>query len=451
MGKNRSIDMCNGPLLPQIFAYFVPLVLTNILQQLYNSADQIIAGKFAGDSALAAIGATGSLSLVFINILIGVSIGASTIIAQRIGAADSEAVSRSVHTSFSLGIIGGIIFGILGIIFCKPILTFMGTPTNVIDMSVKYMRIIFAGLPFATVFNFNTAVLRAKGDTKRPLIILSFSGAINVVLNVFFVVVFKMDVDGVAFATIISQGISCFLTTRYLILEEYPYRLDIKQTKIHKTECGAILKNGVPNGVRASLFSASNMIIQSAVNSFGSFAMAGVAAASTIDGLLYVILNSLSNAATIFCGQNFGAKKYERILKSIFLCSIMAVGFGLAVGGIGLLFKETLVGIFVNDAQSIKYGAEVVGIIMITYFLCGLMEIGSGALSAINHATNSVVNSIVGLVFIRIVWIFTYFAANRTILNLYLSYPLSWIGTILLHIICFIWHFRKIRKDNQNG
>ena len=444
--KRKSVDMCSGPLLSKIIVFVIPLLLTNLLQQLYNLADMVIVGRFDSSMSLAAVGATHSLSNLVINILINISVGVSTVIAQAQGAGDKDCIDKTVHTSISVSIIGSIIIAIVGIVFCKPVLALMGTPQNIIDDSTLYMRIIFMGYPIASIFNFGSAILRAKGDTKRPLIILSISGFFNVILNGIFVIVFKMGVAGVAIATVMSQVLSAVLVCKWLLEEDYPFRLKFGEVKIHGAQLKRILSVGLPIAAQAATFSFANVIIQSSVNSFGEIAVAGAAAASNITNILYVFINAPSHAATIFTGQNFGAKKFKRISVVLYECLVISVILGVSVGGVFILFSRQLLNLFTTDEQVIRCGLEILILLSLTYSFCGMMDTLSGSLKGINKSFVSMVNSIVGLFGVRIMWIITYSAFNRKLWILYLSYPLSWVFVVIVHSIFFAYYLRKMKK-----
>lgn len=445
--RKKSLDMLNGPILPKIIVFVIPLLLTNLLQQLYHMADMIVAGQFAGSLALAAVGATHSLSNIILNILVGISVGVSTVVAQAQGAGDKECTNRVVHTSMAISIIGSVFLALIGIVFCKPILILMDTPQNILNQSVLYMRIIFAGYPIVSIYNFGSAILRAKGDTKRPLIFLAISGFINVVLNCMFVICFHMNVEGVALATVISQVISASLVVAWMLKEEYPFKLEVSKIKIHFPELKRILYLGIPIAFQSATFSFANVLIQSAINSFGALAVAGAGAAMNVCNILYVFMNSPSHAATIFTGQNFGAKKFDRIPKIIYLSSFVVIMLWLMTGTGFIIFAKQLLSLFASDPDVINFGYEVVVMLSSTYFLCGIMDVLSGSLKGINKSLISMINSITSLFGIRIVWIYTYFATHRSLSVLYMSYPLSWIFALVAHIIFFSYYYRKSKKE----
>lgn len=447
--KTHEMDMVNGSILPKIIIFFIPVMLSNMLQLVYNAADQLVVGKFAGSTYLAAVGSTASLSNLIICLLIGLSVGSSSVVARHFGAGNKKSLFRSIHTSMALSIICGIILSLVGILFCKPLLRLMDTPENVIDLSVLYMRICFAGLPAVAVFNFGAAILRAVGDTKHPMIYITLSGIINVILNIILVVFFKLHVAGVAIATVISQVFSAVLTVICLMKSNESSKLVLKEIKIYKAELTQIVTVGIPASIQSVSFSLSNVFIQSSINSFGEFAMAGSAAAANTDNIIYQAVNSLYHTALAFCGQNFGAGKKDRILKSVGYCTSIVVVLGLAIGGLCYVFDEQLLGLFVNNKEAIAYGVERLKITCLPYFTCGLMEVGSGALRGINKSAVSMVISIMGACVLRVVWIYTIFPINRSFSTLFLAYPATWIlSSIALYIVLF-HYVKKIPDINK--
>lgn len=443
----KSVDMCNGSLMPKIIVFLIPMILTNILQQLYHMTDMMVAGKFSGDTALAAIGATGYLTSFIINLFVGVSVGASTVLSQVIGSGNEERADKVVHTAMMIAIAGGFLFSFIGIIFCRPLLVMLNTPKGILDEATLYMRIIFAGYPIVSIYNFGSAVLRAKGDTKRPFIILCICTVVHVILNLIMVIGFGMGVEGVAIPTVISQLISAVMVVIYLRREEFPYKLEIKKIRMWKNEALSILRIGIPIGVQTMMFSVSNIVIQSSINSFGETAVAGASAAGNINSLLYTILTTASHAATIFCGQNFGAKKLDRVSKTIVHCCIICVALGLFTGGLFTIFGRQVLGFFTNNPNAISCGLEIVMVISLPYCFNGMMEVFAGGLRAMNRPNTAMINSIFGLCIVRIVWIYTYFASHRSLGVLYYSYPLSWIVTLAINVVCFMTVLRKYKKE----
>mgnify|MGYP001231953642 FL=1 len=437
--KNYEIDMCNGPLLGKIIIFSIPMILSGILQLLYNAADVIVVGRFTGSTALAAVGSTGSLTSLIISLFMGLSVGTSVAVAQYYGAGDWKNVSQAVHTSIATSIISGIIVGIIGFCMAERFLILMDTPGDVLDQAALYMRIYFIGVPASMIYNFGSAILRAAGDTRRPFIFLSLSGLVNVVLNLIFVIAFKMGVAGVALATVISQIISAVLIIICLLQFNGPCRLVLKDIKIYPDKLWKIVKIGLPAGIQSSIFAISNVLIQSSVNSFGSDVMAGNSAASNIEGFIYVSMNSIYNTALTFTGQNVGAKKYDRINRILVICLLTVLSIGLGMGFIALILDEQLLGIYApNNTEVIKYGIIRLNIIARTYFLCGMMEVMVGMLRGMGKSLMPMIVSVLGVCGTRITWILLIFAQNRDLTMLYVSYPVSWFATFAFHFITFL-------------
>ncbi len=448
--KSYEMNMSEGNLLKQILIFSAPLALTSVLQLLYNAADVIVVGKFAGKEALAAVGSTGPLINLLINIFIGLSIGSSVAVSKAYGARDSKTMFETVHTSIAIGLLGGILLAVVGFFTAKPLLSLMGTPADVLDLSSVYVQIFFIGMPANLLYNFGAAILRAVGDTKRPLYFLTISGIANVLLNLLFVVVFKMSVVGVALATIISQIISAVFVMGALInanndLKVYPRRL-----KIFKQSLIDIARVGIPAGVQGSLFSISNVLIQSSVNSFGSVVMAGCAAAGNIDGFIYVAMNAICQADLAFASQNIGAKQYKRVRKVLWVCLLVVTVVGLTTGGITIIFGRSLLGLYSSDVNVINVGLERMLYICLPYFLCGCMEVLVGQLRSLGYSFLPMMVSLTGACIFRVIWIFTIFKASPTIPTLFISYPISWGMTAAIHLICYLILVRKLpRKDEQ--
>ncbi|HEY8421485.1 MAG TPA: MATE family efflux transporter [Thermoclostridium sp.] len=431
--------MCNGPLLGKIIIFSIPMILSGILQLLYNAADVIVVGRFTGSTALAAVGSTGSLTSLIISLFMGLSVGTSVAVAQYYGAGDWKNVSQAVHTSIATSIISGIIVGIIGFCMAERFLILMDTPGDVLDQAALYMRIYFIGVPASMIYNFGSAILRAAGDTRRPFIFLSLSGLVNVVLNLIFVIAFKMGVAGVALATVISQIISAVLIIICLLQFNGPCRLVLKDIKIYPDKLWKIVKIGLPAGIQSSIFAISNVLIQSSVNSFGSDVMAGNSAASNIEGFIYVSMNSIYNTALTFTGQNVGAKKYDRINRILVICLLTVLSIGLGMGFIALILDEQLLGIYApNNTEVIKYGIIRLNIIARTYFLCGMMEVMVGMLRGMGKSLMPMIVSVLGVCGTRITWILLIFAQNRDLTMLYVSYPVSWFATFAFHFITFL-------------
>lgn len=444
--KKYEIDMCNGPLLGKILLFYVPLMLSGILQLLFNAADIVVVGRFAGNEALAAVGSTGSLTNLIVNLFIGLSVGANVLVARFYGGGQQSELKEMVQTAVATAVVGGVILIFLGFFLSRPALTWMGTPDDVISHSVLYMRIYFAGMPFMMVYNFGSAVLRAVGDTRRPLYYLLIAGVVNVILNLIFVIVFSMGVAGVAVATVASQAISAALVVRCLILTDSPYRLELKGMKIVPDKLLRMIQIGVPAGMQGALFSISNVLIQSSVNSFGSTAMAGNTAGSNIEGFVYTAMNAFHQAAISFSGQNYGARKYKRIKKVLLICELLVLTVGALMGGLAYLCAGTLLRIYTTDPNVIQYGILRMGIICVPYFLCGMMDVAVGALRGMGYAIMPMLVSLTGACLLRVVWIYTIFQQVHTLKCLYISYPVSWGLTFMVHMICFLIVYRKLLK-----
>ena len=438
--------MIHGPLLGKILIFTIPLMASSILQLLFNAADIVVVGRFAGSEALAAVGSTGALINLLTNVFMGLSVGANVLVARYYGAGQQEEASETVHTSSLLSIVAGLFLAVVGIGFAAPLLRLMGTPEDVLPLAALYIQIYFAGMPVVLIYNYGSAILRAIGDTKRPLYYLAVAGALNVVLNLIFVIPLQMSVAGVALATILSQALSAVLVLRCLMRAEGGCHLDLHRLRIYKTKLKKILQLGLPAGFQGSIFSLSNVLIQSSVNSFGSIAMAGNSAAANIEGFTYVAMNSFHQAAITFVSQNMGAREFKRIRKVAIQCLICVVITGATIGNLSYLFGNTLLGIYSSDPQVIQYGMVRLSIIGTTYFLCGIMDVGVGCLRGINYSVLPMIVSLLGACGMRIIWIFTIFRRMHDQTILYRSYPISWFITSAVHIICFVLLFRRMVK-----
>lgn len=450
MMKRRSyeMDMCRGPLLGKLLVFAFPLMLSGILQLLFNAADIVVVGRFAGSQALAAVGSTGAVSNLIINAFIGLSIGANVLVARSVGAGQREEASRAVHTSILLSLICGAALVALGVVLARPLLELMGTPEDVIEMSTVYMRIYFCGMPVVMLYNFGAAILRSVGDTKRPLYFLIVAGVINVLLNLFFVVVLGMDVDGVALATVLSQAVSAGLIVLCLARMEGPCRLNLKRLHIDKDKMIQIARIGLPAGLQGCVFSLSNVLIQSSVNSFGSVAMAGNTSASNIEGFVYTGMNAVYQTALSFTSQNLGAGQYKRIGKVMRLCLALVCSVGLFMGLTAYLFRAPLLSLYSSDPAVIQYGGMRMLFICTLYFLCGVMDVMAGMMRGMGYSLAPMIVSLTGACGLRVLWIFTIFASYRTLPSLYLSYPISWAVTALAHLGCYWYVRRKMPKED---
>ena len=441
--------MIHGPLLGKILLFTLPLMASSILQLLFNAADIIVVGRYAGSDALAAVGSTGALINLLTNMFIGFSVGANVLVARYYGAGKPDEVSETVHTSVMLSIIGGVLLAVIGIIFASPLLELMGTPENVLPLAALYVRIYFAGMPVILLYNYGSAILRAIGDTKRPLYYLAIAGVLNIILNLILVIVFEMSVAGVALATIISQTLSAVLVIRCLMHIEGGCHLDLHQLKIHTNKLWKILQLGLPAGLQSSIFSLSNVLIQSSVNSFGAIAMAGNSAAANIEGFTYVAMNSFYQAAITFVSQNMGAMEFRRIRKIAWQCLACVTVTGALLGNLSFFFGHQLLGIYSDEAEVIRYGIYRLEVIGTTYFLCGIMDVCVGCLRGIGYSFLPMVVSLLGACGFRILWIFTVFKGHHDLHTLYISYPISWAITASVHMICFLILYRRMVKKSR--
>ena len=442
--KTFEIDMCNGPLLSKMLLFTVPLILSGILQLLFNAADVIVVGQFAGKEALAAVGSTGSLTNLLVNLFIGMSVGVNVLVARYYGGKQDKEVSETVHTAIVISVLGGILLAVIGLVLSRPLLTLMDTPEDVIWHSVLYMRIYFLGMPMMLLYNFGSAVLRAIGDTRRPLYYLTIAGVINVCLNLWFVISLHMGVAGVALATIIAQAVSAVLIVRCLMKSEGCFQLSPHKLKISGDKFVRIARIGLPAGLQGALFSISNVLIQSSVNSFGSVAMAGNTAASNLEGFVYTAMNGVHQTAVSFTGQNLGGKRFDRITGILTRCLVLVTLIGLVMGNGFVIFGEALLGLYSADAEVIAYGMQRLLYICTLYFMCGVMEVFVGSIRGLGYAIMPMIVSLLGACVFRVIWIYTIFSWNRTLETLYISYPVSWTLTAVVHLICFFIVKKKL-------
>lgn len=452
--KRFEIDMCNGNLFVKIIIFSLPLMLMGILQLLYNAADLIVVGNFGGDkTAIGAIGSTSSLISLTVNLFMGLSVGTNVTCAKYFGAKNNEKISKVVHTSILLSLIMGIGLGALGFIFADDLLTLM---KNDLELSRVYLKIYFIGMPFNLVYNFAAAVLRAVGDTKRPLYFLSIAGLVNIILNIISVVVFKMGVAGVAYATIASQFVSCILIMITLCKTKECYRFSFNQLKIHKHELFEILKIGLPAGIQSSIFSISNVIIQTSINRFNYIVMNGNTAASSVEDFVYVSMESVYHASLAFTSQNVGAKKTDNIKKitaySLIIVTLIAVIFG----GTLFIFGKQALSIYTKVPDEIEVGYIRLHYLCLPYFLCGIMDVMVGILRGMGYSTLPMIISIIGICGFRISWIYGYFYQHTNFTDykdlnlLYVSYPISWIITFLVQLTCYLILSKKRFKQIEN-
>lgn len=450
LSSSKRIDLCNGPIFLKVLKYTLPIICTSILQLLFNAADLVVVGRFCGSNSVGAVGATSSLIHMIVNLFIGTATGVSVAIANAVGSDDENAVSRIVHTAIPLSLIIGSILTVLGATLSTPMLKIMDTPTDILPLSSLYTRIYFCGMIPSLVFEFSAAIYRASGDTQTPLKYLSLAGFINVLLNIFFVTVIDLDVAGVALATVISQTVSCVLIILALIRRDDYFKLKFRQMRVYFDVFKKIIKIGLPAGVQSSIFSMSNVIIQSSVNSFGSVAVAGNAAAANIEQFVYVTMNSFYQTSLNFTGQNVGAKKSERIFKSLRTNIICAVTLGAVLGSIIFYFADNLLSIYITDkVASIAYGMKRMSYVGRFYFLCGAMEVLTGAIRGMGKSLVTMIISIVGICGVRLGWIFTIFRIEQfhTLDSLYFSYIISWIACIIAQIFAFTILYKKFKKN----
>lgn len=448
--QNNSSDLTEGPLFKKIILYTIPIILTGVLQLLFNAADLVVVGRYCGSISVAAVGATGALINLIVSLFIGLSVGAGVTVAHGLGAGKNEDVRRTVHTAIPTAIVISVVLTVIGVCGSRFFLRLMGTPDEVIGLSATYMRIYFCGITASMLYNFGSAILRAAGDTKSPLYFLTAAGIVNVILNLIFVIVFRMNVAGVALATTISQVMSAVLVIRALMKRDDPCRFEPSKMHFYRRQLIRILQIGFPAGIQGSLFSISNVIIQSSVNSFGSVVMSGNAAAGNIEGFVYMSMNAYSQTSINFTGQNYGARKFDRIRRTMFICLISVFVTGAVLGCSARLAGNPLLSIYIpGDEDAISVGLIRMTYICVPYFLCGLMDVTTGLIRGIGHSVLPMIITIAGVCGLRIVWIYTVFRIPKyhTLQCLYFSYTLSWSLTFLTELIVFIYLLRKIRAQ----
>ncbi len=440
------MPMLEGNLFSGIVNFTVPIILTSLLQLLFNAADLVVVGQFCGSMSVAAVGATGALTNLMVNFFIGLSIGTGVAVAHGIGSREDREVHCIVHTALPLSLVSGLVLTVLGVAFSRTFLHWMGTPDTVLALSAVYMEIYFGGVTFTMIYNFSAAILRAAGDTKSPLLFLFIAGVVNVVLNVFFVLVCQMNVAGVALATTISQAISAVLVTMALMRRNDACKLDLKKLHFYKPQLRKMIRIGLPAGIQSSLFSISNVLIQSSINSFGDVLMSGNAAASNIEGFVYVCLNAFHQTAVNFIGQNAGARQHKRVYRILWICLACVTVVGIVTGSLAYVLGPKLLAIYITDSpEAIAYGLTRMAFICLPYFLCGLMDVSTGALRGIGASLTPMLISVLGVCGFRVLWIYTIFQmpAYHTPQCLYISYAVSWILTFLCQMAAFIVFFRR--------
>ena len=442
--RTYEIDMCNGSLMDKLISFALPLMLSGILQLLFNAVDIVVVGRFSGSQALAAVGSTTALINIFTNLFIGISLGANVLTARYYASGKKSEVSDTVHTAMMFAVLSGIVMLFVGILSAKISLELMGTPDDVIGRSTLYMRIYFLGMPFFMIYNYGAAILRAIGDTKRPLIFLIFSGIVNACLNLLLVIVFHLDVAGVAIGTVASQFLSSILVLWCLIRSDADYCLRISKLKIHPKYLLQILQIGIPAGIQSTVINFSNALLQSSVNSFGSIAMAGYTAANNLLGFIYMSVNAVTQACMSFTSQNYGARKPKRMDHILLDCMVLSIGIALALGSVMYFGGPKILAIYNKDPEVIHAGMEVLSYTTLTYFLCGLMDLFPGALRGMGRSGVPMLLSIIGTVGIRVLWVFAIFPAHRSVAVLFVSYPVSWIVTIFMQVICYYFVRKKV-------
>lgn len=448
--NTKKLDMTHGPLLGKLIIFTIPIILSGVLQLLFNAADVIVVGRFAGEASLAAVGSTGSLINLMTNLFIGMSVGANVCAAQFYGAGNHEDVKKTVHTSTAFSLICGIILILIGLFGARPMLELMGSPEDVIGLATLYVRIYFIAMPAIMLYNFLAAILRASGDTTHPLIFLTIAGVVNVILNLFLVIAFNMGVAGVAIATVTSNYISCGMLVAFLMKQEDAMKLELSKIAIDKHILNKIVRIGLPAGIQGTVFSLSNVVIQSAINSFGTAVIAGSSAAASIEGFVYVSMNSVSQTCVTFVGQNFGAGNEKRVKKSIFQCLGIVTVVGLVMGNVAYVLAGPLLGVYTDSSAAITAGTLRLFWVCCPYFLCGVMDTLTGGLRGLGNSTLPMIVSLIGACATRLIWIATYFKMNHTQSVLFFSYPGSWLLTLTVHSICLIIIYRKwVKKKNS--
>ena len=437
MRHSSEIDMCSGPLAGSLLRFSIPLMASSILQLLFNAADIIVLGQFASSSAMAAVGATSSLNSLMVNLFLGLSIGCSVVMARSYGAQDWQRVHDTVHTALLLAVCCGAVLILAGVPLLPALLRWMDTPPDLLDQSVLYMRIVFLGMPAMMIYDFGAGILRAIGDTQRPLFFLTAAGVTNACLNVFFVVAFHLDVAGVALATSLSQYLSAFLVVRCLMQPDTRYQLRLRELKISAPILLQIVRVGLPAGIQSVVFSISNVLIQSTINSFGSIAMAGSTAGGNIEGFVWTAMDAFTQSTLSFTGQNYGAKKFHRITKVVWYNLGLVTVVGLVLGIGAYLVGPWVLQVYSSDPEVIAYGLERMLLVCTPYALCGVMNVLVGAMRGLGSSLTPMVVSIFGVCVLRVVWIYTVFPLDPSFAMLFLSYPVTWAVTAAIEVVCF--------------
>ena len=450
--RTRNRSMLEGPLFGNILVYTIPVILTNVLQLLFNAADLVIVGQYCGSLPVAAVGATTHLTHLLVNFFVGLSVGAGVAVAHGIGSRQVEEIHRTVHTALPMALISGAVLTVVGVTCSETFLKMMDTPEAVLPLAALYMKICFGGVTFTTVYNFCAAILRAAGDTKSPLIFLIFAGILNVLMNLFFVIVLDMNVAGVALATTLSQGVSAVLVTVALMRRKDACRLLLKQMRIYPEPLKKILRIGLPAGTQNAMFSISNVLVQSSVNSFGDVFVSGNAASSNIEGFMYAVLNSFQQAAVNFIGQNAGAHRYDRVRKIFWICLGSVMVTGMAVSGLICGFGEQLLSLYITDsAEAVAHGLFRLHSVASLYFLFGMMDVAAGALRGLGSSTVPMVICMLGACVFRVLWVVTVFPLWHTPRGLFTCYPISWIITLAAQLTAYFIIYRRHTKNMTVG
>ena len=444
--RRKKVNMLEGNLLENVILFALPVIASGIMQLLFNAIDMVVVGKYSGNASMAAVSSTGALINLVTNMFIGLSIGTSVTVAKRIGAGDNKKVTRAVHTSITVALVAGVVLTVFGVLFSRPLLVMMKSPDDVIDLSSLYLKVYFTGMLATMVYNFGSAVLRAKGDTKKPLYALTVAGILNALLNLFFVITLKMDVAGVGLASSISSYVSAGMIIYALVHETDPVRLNLRKLSIDKESLIDIAKVGIPSGIQGTVFSLSNVVIQSSVNEFGKITMAGNGAAASIEGFVYNAMNAFYQTCMTFTSQNLGAGKVKRIKKILATCQLCVIVTGLIAGLGAYAAGDFLLGLYSDDPAVIAAGFDRMYYVGRIYFICGIMDVFVGALRGMGASVGPMIVALLGACAFRLVWIATYFQAHHTINNLYISYPLSWIITGFVHFLTFLFVYRRACK-----
>ncbi len=450
ISSKNQINMTEGGIFIKLLQFSIPLIFSSVLQLLFNAADVIVVGRFAGDNSLAAVGSTGSLINLLVNLFTGLATGTNVVAANYFGAGKFEKLEKTVHTSIVISIISGLVLTGSGVFGSKIILHLMQTPPDVLNLANTYLKIYFSGITATMIYNFGSAILRAKGDTKRPLYILLLAGIVNLILNVFFVVNLKMDVAGVGLATVISQFLSAVLVIAILLTEKDEFHLNIKKLYLDPAILRNIVKIGLPAGFQGIVFSFSNVIIQSSINTFGPIMIAGNAAAINLEGFIYTSMNGFSQGSLTFCSQNYGAKKFDRIKKVVVISQISIIVIGGILSFLFLLFGKQLLGLYTTSDEVIQAGMVRCWIIFTTYFLCGMMDGMANSIRGIGHSLMPVISSLTGACLFRIIWLFTVFLIPQfhQPVTIFISYPISWILTFVTNLIFYRKYIKQMCKND---